>query len=198
MSIELPRWVARVDATRTVTDYSDLLLLVARHLSMFSSAETYLGPYNARQRQTTSKVFYTSPSREELRQIVKSCGVNEITYSAFLSSLIRFCDETKGLRALPLPHPSTLHSIQLPQGTFEISTKDGVSELSVMGGSSPITLKGLRNPGQYKFIVLRPKLARSGTPSAKNWEALLFTQNLGYVPMWVDSMINPRWAGQLS
>jgi hypothetical protein len=195
MSTELPRWVARVDATRAVTDFSDLLLLVTRHLSMFTSAENYLSPYNARQR---SKSFYTSPSREELRQIVKPCGVNEVTYSAFLSALVRFCDQTKGLRALPLPHPSTLHSIQLPQGTFEISTKDGVSELSVIGGNSPIVLKGLRNPDTYKFVILRPKLARSGTPSAKNWEALLFSQNLGYVPMWVDSTINPRWAGQLS
>lgn len=195
MSTELPRWVARVDATRAVTDFSDLLMLVTRHLSMFTSAESYLSPYNARQR---SNSFYTAPTREELRQVVKSCGVNEITYSAFLSSLIRFCEQTKGLRALPLPHPSTLHSIQLPQGTFEIKTKDGVPELSVAGGLSPVTLKGLRSPDQYKFVILRPKLARSGTPSAKNWEALLFTQNHGYIPMWADSTINPRWAGQLS
>ncbi len=195
MSTELPRWVARVDASREVTDFSDLLMLVTRHLSMFTSAETYLSPYNARQR---SKSIYSAPSREELRQIVKSCGVNELTYSAFLSSLVRFCEQTKGLRALPLPHPSTLHSIQLPQGTFEIKTVDGVSELHVIGGTSPVILKGLRNPDSYRFVILRPKLGRSGTPSATRWEALLFTQNYGYIPMWVDSTINPRWAGQLA
>ncbi len=195
MSTELPRWVARVDATRPVTDYSDLLLLVTRHLSMFSSAEAYLSPYNARER---SKSFYSPPTRESLREIVKACGVNEITYSAFLSSLIRFCEQTKGLRALPLPHPSTLHSIQLPQGTFELKSIPGAMELHAFGATEPVIVKGLRNPDQYKFVILRPKLARSGTPSAKNWEALFFTQNLGYIPMWVDSTINPRWAGQLS
>lgn len=195
---ELPRWAVRLNATRPVADYSDLLEMVARHYRVYASAEAYLSPYNARQR---ARSFYTVPSREELRGAIRQGGMNDVSYSALISSLIKFCETTKGTRALPTPHPSSIHSIQVPQPAFEIApaTIKGmiVTHQLILPGVEPIYLNGVRNPESIKFVIVRPKLSRLGTASAKEWEALLFTTNPGYIPQWTDSNLNPRWSGIL-
>jgi hypothetical protein len=69
------------------------------------------------------------------------------------------------------------------------------SHVLTVPGAEPIYLNGVRAPEQIRFVILRPKLSKLGTPSAKLWEALLFNQNYGYLPQWTDSSLNPRWAG---
>lgn len=193
---ELPRWAVRLNASRPINDYSDLLEIVARHYRVYASAESFLSPYNARQR---SKDFYTAPSREELRSIIKQGGMNDFSYSAFISSLIRFCETTKGNRALPMPHPSTIHSIQIPEPAFSIASisdkKSAFTHQLLIPGAEPIFLNGVRNPETIRFVIVRPKLSKLGTASAKDWECLMFTHNHGYIPYWVDSTLNPRWSG---
>lgn len=193
--MELPRWSARLDAVRATTDFTDLLTIVGHHFRTFQAAEAFLGPYNARQR---AQKIYSPPTREELRAAIKQGGMNDISYFNLINGLVRFCESTKGNRALPTPHPSTVHSIQLPQPAFELApAKDGgkiVTALTVPG-AEPVFLQGVRNPEQIKFVILRPKLSKLGTPSARNWEALLFNQNHGYLPHWVDTTINPRYSG---
>lgn len=193
---ELPRWTVRLNAARPISDYSDLLSMVARHYHVYSQAEAFIAPYNARQR---SKSFYTAPTREELKSAIKQGGMNDVSYFALIASLIRWCEQTKGQRALPNPHPSTLHSIQVPQPAFEIKSvtqenKIGTHTLT-LPGAEPLYLSGVRSAEQIKFVIVRPKLSKLGTPSAKEWEALLFNSNHGYIPQWADSTLNPRWSG---
>lgn len=192
---ELPRWTARIDALRPTTEFTDLLMVVGHHFRVFADAEAFLGPYNARQR---GKKFYEAPTREVLRERIKQGGMNDVTYFAFLGSLIKFCEQTKGTFALPTPHPSTIHSVQLPQPAFELSQVDlggkMTHELKVPG-AEPVYLNGVRYADQVKFVIVRPKLSKLGTPAVKTWEALLFNQNHGYLPTWADTNLNPRWSG---
>lgn len=193
----LPRWSVRLDATRPATDpgFSDLIPLVAHNFKMVAQAAEFLGPYNARQRSATR---YTAPDKETLRQLIRQGGVNDFSYFAFLNSLVRFCETTKGMRALPTPHPSVIHSIQLPQPAFELhSASGGDTMVQIAGTKVPLIVRGLRQPDEVKFIIVRPKLSTLGTASAKNWEVLFFRQALGYIPDWVDSNLNPRFSGIL-
>jgi hypothetical protein len=129
--------------------------------------------------------------------MVKQGSMNYFSYQALLQSVIRFCETTKGNRALPHPHPSSIHSIQLPQPAFELKTgKGGDTMVHIAGVVEPIVVRGLRNPDEVKFIIVRPKLSQLGTASATKWEVLFFRQALGYIPDWLDSMLNPRHSGK--
>lgn len=200
MNDELPKWAARLDAKRpgNVQDYSDLLNLVRHHFNLHLQAEAFLGPYNARQRSRSEKMPYLAPGPEDLKAIIKQGGVNSFTYQAFISAIVRFCERTKGQRALATPHPSVVHSIQLPQSAFQITPMgDGSCSVQIAGIEGPLIVKNLLKPEQIRFIIVRPKLAKLGTTSASNWEILFFKTNFGYIPEWVDSNINPRWAGKI-
>lgn len=195
---ELPRWAVRLNAIRQLADYSDLLSVVAHHYRAYALAEAFLSPYNARQR---ARSFYTPPSRDELKKAIKQGNMNDVSYFAMINNLMKWCETTKGARALPTPHPSTVHSIQVPEPAFELApvVKEGMMvthQLSIPG-AAPVFLNGVRNPESIKFVIIRPKLSQLGTPSVKDWEVLLFKENHGYIPHWVDSNLNPRWSGIL-
>lgn len=195
MENNLPRWSVRLDASRPPSDpgFSDLLPMVAHHYKLHEKAAEFLGPYNARQRSAN---HYTPPDREMLKQLIRQGSVNDFTYMAFINSLVRFCEQTKGLRALPTPHPSVIHSIQLPLPAFELKAgAPGDTMISLAGIRTPLLVKGLRNPDEVKFIIVRPKLSQLGTASAKNWEVLFFRQSMGYIPEWADTQLNPRYSG---
>lgn len=190
----LPRWSVRLDAYRP-HGFSDLIPLVATHYQAHEAAEKFLGPYNARQR--SSQFPYHAPDKETLRQLIPQRRMNEFSYSAYLNSIVRFCETTKGSRGLPTPHPSTIHSIQLPLPAFELSAAGGGDTMvSILGIVEPLIVRGLRLPDEVKFIIVRPKLSQLGTASAKNWEVLFFRQALGYIPEWADSQLNPRYSGK--
>lgn len=196
MSETLPKWSVRLDASRPANNpgFTDLVPIIAQHFKAHVQAEQYLGPYNARQRG--SQFPYRAPDRESLRQMIKQGGMNEFSYHAFLGGLIRFCEQHKGMRALPTPHPSTIHSIQLPLPAFVLKPgKEGETEVHIVGVEVPVIVKGLRNLDEVKFIIVRPKLSQLGTASANNWEVLFFRTPLGYVPDWADSHQNPRYSG---
>jgi hypothetical protein len=191
----LPRWSARLDAFRPLKNsgFADLNAIVTAHFYAHESATDFLGPYNARQRSST--LPYTPPDKELLSQNVKQGKMNDISYNALLNSIIKFCQQHKGLRALPTPHPSVIHSIQLPFPAFELKQNNLDTEVYIMGADHPLVVKGLRDANQIKFIIVRPKLSSLGTASALKWEVLFFKHALGYIPDWVDSNINPRWSG---
>ena len=192
-----PQWRARLNLIRETTEYADLLSIVSHHFRMYSSAEAFLGPYNAQQR---SNLIYVPPSREQLHELVKQGSVNNITYAAFLASLMRFCEHTKGTRALPAPHPSTVHSIQLPEPAFSLTQAPTGSRIAshelTIPGAEPVYVQGVRNTDSVKFVIVRPKLGRNGSPMVREWEVLLFDSNFGYLPTWTDSSMNPRWSGR--
>lgn len=192
----LPRWSVRLDAARPPTEpgFSDLIPLVAHHYKLHAQAVEFLGPYNAKQRG--SKIPYMPPSKEQLRSAIRQGSVNDFTYQAFLNSLVRFCETTKGSRALPTPHPSVIHSIQLPVPAFQCTAGSaGDTMIHLIGVEVPLVVKGLRQPDDIRFIIVRPKLSKLGTASAKNWEVLFFREARGYIPEWVDTNLNPRYSG---
>ena len=196
METTLPRWTVRLDATRPLTDpgFTDLIPLVGHHYKLHTQAVEFLGPYNAKQRGPNRP--YLAPSKDQLRQVIRQGGVNDFTYHAFINGLERFCHQSKGLRALPTPHPSVIHSIQLPLPAFELlPAQGGDTMVKLIGVEVPLIVKGLRSPVDVKFIIVRPKLSKLGTASAKNWEVLFFNQAYGYIPDWVDTQLNPRYAG---
>lgn len=198
MTHEQPQWALRLDASRPkhITDFTDLLPILAAHYRVLESAERFIGPYNAKQR--ASSLGYMPPSRETLRQMIKQGGMNDITYNSFINNLIRFCEQHKGQRALPTPHPSSIHSIQLgaPAFTLVPNGKDDTI-VNIAGTEKPLIVKGLRNPEQMKFIIVRPKLSKLGTASSDRWEILFFKHNPGYIVDWYDSQLNPRYSGIL-
>lgn len=189
----LPRWSVRLDAYRP-HGFGDLIPTLNHHYRVHEAAEKFLGPYNARQR--SSGLPYQAPDKETLKQLVRQGGMNDFSYQAYLNSIIRFCERTKGTRGLPAPHPSTIHSLQLPRPAFEFeSAGAGSTMVSVIGIVEPLKVQGLRQPDEVKFIIVRPKLSRLGTASASNWEILFFREALGYIPDWADSQLNPRYSG---
>lgn len=191
----LPKHNIRLDASRPagIFGFTDFLPAVKSHFLAHVSAEQFLGPYNAKQRNST--LPYMPPTRESLRSAIKQGGMNDLSYSAFISAIIKFCEQHKGQRALPTPHPSTIHSIQLPLGAFTLTPAGADTLVYAAGVKDPLLVKGLRNRDDIKFIVIRPKLSKLGTASANNWEILFFKAALGYVPDWSDSHLNPRWSG---
>jgi hypothetical protein len=196
METSLPRWSVRLNAARPPTDpgFHDLIPLVAHHYKLHAQAVDFLGPYNAKQRGPGS--VYLAPSKDQLRAAIRQGSVNDFTYAAFITSLERFCQATKGQRALPTPHPSVIHSIQLPLPAFELRRGGGDDTIiQLIGVEVPLIVKALRFPEEVKFIIVRPRLSKLGTASAKDWEVLFFKQALGYIPDWADTSINPRYSG---
>lgn len=195
MESTLPRWSVRLNATRPpdAPGFSDLLPLVVHHYKLHEKAVEFLGPYNAKQRANKT---YHAPTKEALKQLIKQGQVNDFSYLAFINSLVKFCEMSKGNRALPTPHPSVIHSIQLPAPAFECTPGQiGDTMVQIAGVQAPLVVKGLRQPDEVKFIIVRPKLSQLGTASAKEWEVLFWRTNLGYIPEWADSQLNPRYSG---
>jgi hypothetical protein len=190
---ELPRWSVRLDATRSTQDFSDLITIVNQHFRVHQDVENQIGPYNARER--SSRYPYRVPDREYLQSVIRQGGMNDFSYSAYLNSIIRFCEQHKGQRAVPTPHPSTIHSIQLPLPAFELKHVEAGTEVHVMGADAPLLVQGLRDADTVKFIIVRPKLSQLGTASARNWEVLFYRTPIGYIPDWCDSQLNPRYSG---
>jgi len=191
----LPRWSVRLDASRPADNpgWSDLVPVVTRHYRLHEALSEFLGPYNAKQRAAS---HYTPPDRDVLRGLIRQGGVNDFSYLAFINSVVRFCEATRGLRALPTPHPSVIHSIQLPLPAFELQAGNGSDTIvQLMGIEVPLVVKGLRSPNEIKFIIVRPKVSRLGTASASNWEILFYREGLGYIPDWADTQLNPRYSG---
>jgi hypothetical protein len=195
----LPRWSARLDVARPPAEpgFTDIASFLPHHYRLHQQAVDFLGPYNAKQRAVINGT-YVAPSKDQLKQVIKQGGVNDFTYQAFIGALERFCYQTRGKRALPTPHPSVIHSIQLPLPAFELQqVKGGTTIINVIGIKVPLLVKEVKNPSDFKFLILRPKLSKLGTPSIRNWEALFFKNSLGYIPEWVDTNLNPRWSGIL-
>lgn len=159
---------------------------------MQESLVEFIGPYNARQR--SSSYPYNTPERKDIANAVKHDGVNDFTFHALVSSTVAFCEQTKGMRALPTPHPANIHNIQLPRPAFDFSGDKLM--LWEFDQDIGITAPGIRDQQAIKFIIVRPKVGASGMPSSTNWEMLTFKNDIGYLPEWIDSTVNPRYVGR--
>lgn len=206
--IILPRWDGRFEATRDGhNDFTDAAMLMLSHFRFYETLYNVIAPYEARQRQSDIEVGedeefnyenYVPPTVEFLRNTVHRGSMPDVVYNAVLEATVKFCANNRGKFAMPVPHPTTLHSIQLPKGAFLIKKGEGrVSEIHILGMKRPILIEGLRNPGRVQHLVVRPKSSASGVADLKKWEVLTFEEYQGYIPLWVDSTANPRFAGMV-
>lgn len=205
-------WSARCDAYRPTTYFTDLMTIVASYYDMYNKAYNFLGPWIARQSKTAS----FPPDKEEIKSSIgKVRSVISFTaHSKFVDALFNFVLHSKGKRALINPTPTTHHSAQFPAGTFsitEVSTDTRLIDdkaarrpaktlhaLELFGADQPLFIENLPiKPEQIRFIIVRPKLGKLGTPSVKRWEVLLYRQSHSYLLDHVDCNLNPRWAGKM-
>lgn len=205
-----PRWSVRTDIYRSTTDFSDLLRIVACYYEMYSKAYSYLGPWIAKQ----NNMNFLAPDKDEIKAGIGKprASVSFTAYSKFVEALFNFAIKSKGRKALINPNPTTHHSAQFPQGTFsitpvleDVTLRDERSvrkpvktlhKIEFFGADAPVYVENLNiSPDQVKFIIVRPKLGKLGSPSTKKWEVLLYRQAHTYLVDHVDSDLNPRWSG---
>lgn len=189
VQMELPAPVARF---KTQLNIVELAPLMSEFYSLQVSIEAFIGPWNARQRDTGT---YVAPTLQELREGIPEGRMGRDMHNAVVGALAKFCEATQGMVGVPAPHPSTIHSIQIPLGFFELTQRGSQATLRISGIADSIQLSGVRKLPEIKFLILRPKLNNVGTASNKNWEVLLFADDHQYIPHWADSTMNPRYSG---
>jgi len=204
----------RVDILRPIEDasFADLEKVVMATYSTFSKLEKVLSPYIAK--NTGGSMPFRPPTKELLRELIKkpAGNLNEITYSQMLNAAISFCERNKGKKQLPLPHPTTMHHAQFSDGLFkiyELTDKatwptlkrhrefipTSLWAIEIAGCEKPVYVENLKSPS-YKYIIMRPKMAKLGTPSTTNWEVLMYKRSGGYLIEHIDSELNPKYVGK--
>lgn len=201
--IILPRWSSRHDVRRADGEksFSDLAAVVVNNYYFYTLLYEALAPYEARQRahdEEGNRLPYTSPSESYMRaNLRRPSFISVAQYEGAIRGSIAFAKINKGQFALPVPHPTTIHSIQLPKGSFTITKNGRNHDVKIDGCRATFTAQKLERPDRIKFMVLRPRSHSSGTPDLDNWELLTFDEDHGYIPLWVDSTANPRFAGMV-
>lgn len=202
--IILPRWNSRHDIRRTDNrrDFTDLASVMVNNYYFYTLLYEAVAPYEARQRdfdEEGNRVPYVAPTPEYIRtNLRKPSFISEAQYEGAIRGVVEFCKQNKGVFALPVPHPTTIHSIQLPKGSFEINKVGRNFEVKVAGCRNSFTASHMEKPEKIKFMVMRPRSHSSGTPNLDQWELLTFSEDHGYIPLWVDSTANPRFAGSIN
>jgi glutathione peroxidase-family protein len=133
-----------------------------------------------------------------------------------VSSTIDFYSKNKGKKQLVEPHPSIHHSVQFSSSQFKLSEVENTKAIAAVlnkkfnsevksltkieildhGDIRPIYLENLR-PEKFEYLILRPKMGKTGVPVVKFWEALLYRQSSQFMIDHVDSEINPRYCGMI-
>jgi hypothetical protein len=208
-----PSWAFRGDAYLAEGQYTfdDILKIIDGTYRTYSKLYEAIGPWNAK--QNSNNFIYQPPSKDYIMTVLKRppSSINEHVFYNMVSSAIRFCEKHKGKRQLITPHPSSHHSAHFPEGTFEIEiikenlpilNKDtsrnfkasSIAKISLVGVDKPIFVENVKD-ANFKYIIVRPKLGKLGTASAKNWEVLFFKNNFGFNFDHTDSHLNPRYSG---
>jgi len=203
------RCASKIDVYRPGGDYSDLLKIIACYYEMYARAVEFVGPWIAKQHGAG---IFVCPEREQLRVALgkERPTIHPRVRSAFIDAVLKFLERSRGRSTLITPSPSSHHSAQFPEGTFEIRTvtaetapeiqiKNGheLYQINFSASTQPVFFQAQRfNYKEIRFIILRPKLGKLGSPSAIKWETLLFKHPIGYLVDHTDSHINPSYSGR--
>lgn len=197
--------------------FDDLYSLVKANQKLYSQIEKYLAPYNAK--QIGNNQPYSPPTREFFTDLIRITPqtvfpMSEFQAKAAINSTIRFCEKHRGHKQLANFHHSTHHSFQLSVGQFLLDKIDdniwnnisgsptpgkNVYKLSFPENKSlrPVYIENYR-PGNFRFLIVRQMLVKTGIPSTNNWEVLFFRQPYQHVIDWIDAKnLNPRWVGKI-
>lgn len=200
----------RVNAYRSTSDYSDVLSHIAIQFDVYSKIVSVVGPWISKQ---NGKSQFLPLTPDLIKEQVSQSRLDYKTYSSMLEATYQFMKSTQGKRALTLPHPTTHHSAQFRSGLFSLthcndkiklrdngSLRDPKSRLLKLdlAGCEPLYLENIQNinPDLIKFIIIRPKLGKLGSPNISKWEVLMFRKDQLHLIDHVDSELNPRWAGK--
>lgn len=200
---------ARVDALRPISDFSDAMQQVSAHFTMYTKTVEVVRPWV--QRQVGKEHFFPMPI-DEVKAVANCAGLCVRTVNAFAESVYEFMRKNKTSRTFIIPHPSTHRSAQYSSGMFTVERsaetvvlrdqKGGVKTVKnplivSFGGLKPFYLDSRVDPKRVKFIILRPKLGKLGTPTVDKWEMLLFDVNHKYLADHTDAEIDTRWVGRM-
>lgn len=200
----------RTDILRTTDSYDDLgKQLVITHKT-YAEIENHVAPFVSRNAGNGMFVL----TKEWINAKVKNAyGMNVFMYNRMLDAVEKFFIEFKNSRRLPSPHIISHRSIHFSEGLFEITQVDTQDYLNQtirkdrrfkvntvhkieVAGLKPFYIENMRN-GNYKYLVLRPKLGKSGGFSIDRWEILLYHVNFGYNVTHIDTDKNPRYNGTI-
>ena len=200
----------RTDIVRPSNRYDDLARQIIITFKTYQEIESKISPLVSR---NIGNSFFVM-SKDLMNTMVKnSFGMNSFMYNRLLDSIERFYTSNKLMKRLPNAHIISHRSVHFSDSLFEIEQVDveqylketqnrernfkvvTVHKINV-GGLTPFYIENMRR-GNYKYLVLRPKLGKSGAPQPDKWEVLFYTTNFGYNVEHVDSDKNPRYNGTI-
>lgn len=198
----------RTDIVRKNNDYNDLGNAVVATYKTYFDVERVVAPYIAKYADDGFIL-----TKDWIQERSRNFGMNRIMHAKMMEGVERFFLKNHGKRRLPSPHIISHRSVHYLEGMFTIEpdnlqnylndTVDRIRNFKVksvhkisIDGLDPIYVENMR-PGHYKYLMLRPKLGKSGTPSVDKWEVLLSTENSGYMIDHIDTDKNPRYNGTL-
>lgn len=208
------QYAARKDALRITNEsFNDLERLVVLTYELYRKIHKVAAPYNSKQ---NGKTIYIPPSKELFTSHVRTSNnlLESSLFTRMVAATIDFYAKTKGKKQLIDPHPSVLHSVQFNSSQFKLTEVENTRaiakslnkkfnyevksllRLDILGHGDikPIYFDNLKFE-KFQYLILRPKMGKTGVPSSKYWEALLFKSNSQYLIDHTDSEINPRYAG---
>ena len=207
-------YAARKDALRIRNeDFSDLERMVVMTYELYRKIHRVATPYNNKQQ---GNGIYIPPGRDLFSDNIRTSNnlLESSLFSKMVTSTIDFYSKNKGKKQLAEPHPSLHHSVQFQSKHFKLSEVENVKAISNSlnksfnydvrnlvrldildhGNIKPIYFDNLKIE-KYEYLILRPKMGKTGVPVVRYWEALLYRQPYHYLIDHVDSDINPRYCG---
>jgi len=207
-------YAARKDALRVANEsFADLERLVVLTFDLYKKIHQVAAPYNSRQH---GNGVYIPPTRELFTQNIRVSNnlLASSIFSKMVSSTIDFYTKNKGKNQLVEPHPSLHHSVQFQSRHFKLTEVENTKAIANVlnkkfnydvknlvrldiedhGEIKPLYFENLKMD-KYEYIILRPKMGKTGVPVVKYWEALFYKQPYSYLIDHVDSEINPRYCG---
>jgi len=200
----------RTDIVKLNNRFDDLARQIIITYKTYSDIEEKIAPLVARNSSNTS-FFLTREWIDE--QIKNSYNMNPSMYRRLLENIEKFYQKHKSSKRLPSPHIISHRSVHFGEGLFEIkpiditkyleATKDHIRNFKVnsvhqinVDGINSFYIENMRY-AKYRYMILRPKLGKSGAPMPDKWEILLFTSDLGYNVEHIDTEKNPRYNGNI-
>lgn len=207
-------YAARKDALRTQNEsFQDLERLVVMTYELYRKIHKIAAPYNNKQYGNKT---YIPPYRELFTENIRTSNnlLESSLFGKMISSTVDFYTRNKGTKQLVEPHPSLHHSVQFNGNQFRLTEVENTKAIAAVlnktfnydvkslmkleildhGDIKPIYFDNLK-PEKFEYLILRPKMGKTGVPVVKFWEALFFRKSSNYMIDHIDSDINPRYVG---
>lgn len=201
----------RTDIVRVSNRYDDLASQIVVTYKTYAEIESKTAALVSR----NSDSFGFFLTRDWIDEAIgkNRFGMHGVMYRRLLEATEKFYLKNKTSKRLPIPHIISHRSAHFGDGLFEVTRVDhekyleatkhrernfkvtSVHKVSI-DGLSPFYIENMRS-GTYKYLIVRPKLGKSGAPMPDRWEVLLFSSDMGYNVAHIDTEKNPRYNGSI-